>query len=1392
MLHSRQTASYLKGKTMRKGVLFLGMFFTALSQLIAQNAILFPDATWLQDVHWAGTIYAGIGAPVMVDVQAHAGDQGELTFYLKSDVDKAVPFIEEIHSAGRKYWLNLDASRLEGITSQEIVNDGQGISDTLFGCHVSLEGHIEENKKSITRPAWRNYVISCIKRAIEADADGSQHDGSWPPNDSFDDDDLEAFKQYVIDNGINTYDWDYSTTTFAEYLLSKGKTDDDVLNTDNDPAEVKELIDHWKTFKAIRSLESWQMIKDSCQTYAQSKGKEYTLALNAASAYGTKNGQVYLTADFYIGEFFSWGNYFPLTGSVTAKAKMAEAFGKRFICWSSPTLDDIDDGDPNTGYGLEIESQAEMALAAQLYASGGLPQLKYPSDRTYPVFYLAQNNSDLLNSVSPYGEIAVLMSQAQVIRDDRGLEGLLVALQDINRNQQVLWLKSNLLELADDFTLNDVQNYKVVYLPEVFYLTDNQKNVLLNYMNNGGSIVAVRGNVEYCGQYDENGNENTVPDWTSVADQSNSGAFSYGSGKYINIAHNILEPNGYPPPLYGLAYLNDKADPSMNYLAVAIRDTIQKWMDVAIPVREVYGNTLPSNVRFFRYEDSTSHGYVYQVLADSIVLATREPVPVNSFEVQLSVSSGSYGRLFRATWYSVDEPDGIEIGSDLAVNQATGRITVTIPTFSRWGFVHLDGSGGVANALQIGNLSINGSTQFRRLKSKSSVTGAWEVLSGTPDYFEVEIWTNLRNVGNPVVSNQVSDKTSPSPNSDLNSNTFNQKYLTGATMLFSAQISATNTEYTVPDSALHDSLVYLFRVHAIQNSDSSEWIHRFFYRNATPGAPYESQIFTASQNLWYYTDNASSPADTSYFPVIAFNKAKNYGGDYELDSLLFGVYIYTDSLPDKQGDTLSALHLIGTQFKHKLAWNQSMPDARGDLQDTIFSLAAYENCGIYFRTVATDMIDTSAFSPWFWFYLDNHNDPPNPFHLIEPANNSILEREVPFKWQNNGDPDPYNKENMTVSTVEVLFDSVLTFDSPGLRTYARDRNGQEFEQDTISLDLPSNFFQAEGLDKYDVVYWKARIYDYDWHSEDGSKRLFRESSEIYSFSIGNPSQMLNPPVLKMPVNHSQALPLQVLLEWEPVMNSEFYVLEIARDANFQNKIVDIPDYRNTTFTTEKLEANTTYFWRIKAGNITQQGNWSDTWDFKTMAAPEAVILISPQDNGLITSDSVKFVWKSAIPFAERYSFEYDADATFNNPVIDSSLVDTLHLLKGLTAGVTYYWRVKAFNSAGWGPYSDVYNFKINLTSIEDVKIPKTFNLSQNYPNPFNPSTHISFSLPIEAAVTIELFNAKGQKVTALFNGHKRAGSYELTINMRHLPSGIYFYKMTAKKYRSTRKMILLR
>ncbi len=88
-------------------------------------------------------------------------------------------------------------------------------------------------------------------------------------------------------------------------------------------------------------------------------------------------------------------------------------------------------------------------------------------------------------------------------------------------------------------------------------------------------------------------------------------------------------------------------------------------------------------------------------------------------------------------------------------------------------------------------------------------------------------------------------------------------------------------------------------------------------------------------------------------------------------------------------------------------------------------------------------------------------------------------------------------------------------------------------------------------------------------------------------------------------------------------------------------------------------------------------------------------------------------------------------------------------------------------------------------------------LAGNFPNPFNPETNIAFSLAETSDVRIDVFNIKGQKVKTLVNEKLDKGNHSIIWggedNLdKQVSSGIYFYKMKAGRYTSTKKMILLK
>ncbi|MBI5020137.1 MAG: T9SS type A sorting domain-containing protein, partial [Ignavibacteriales bacterium] len=95
--------------------------------------------------------------------------------------------------------------------------------------------------------------------------------------------------------------------------------------------------------------------------------------------------------------------------------------------------------------------------------------------------------------------------------------------------------------------------------------------------------------------------------------------------------------------------------------------------------------------------------------------------------------------------------------------------------------------------------------------------------------------------------------------------------------------------------------------------------------------------------------------------------------------------------------------------------------------------------------------------------------------------------------------------------------------------------------------------------------------------------------------------------------------------------------------------------------------------------------------------------------------------------------------------------------------------------------------------VKEIAImPTKYELQQNYPNPFNPITTITYAILKESFVTLKVYNVLGVEVATLVSEKQNAGTFTATFDANGFSSGMYFYKITAGDFVSTKKMILVK
>jgi hypothetical protein len=281
-------------------------------------------------------------------------------------------------------------------------------------------------------------------------------------------------------------------------------------------------------------------------------------------------------------------------------------------------------------------------------------------------------------------------------------------------------------------------------------------------------------------------------------------------------------------------------------------------------------------------------------------------------------------------------------------------------------------------------------------------------------------------------------------------------------------------------------------------------------------------------------------------------------------------------------------------------------------------------------------------------------------------------------------------------------------------------------------------------------------------------------------------------------------------------------ISTSRGGDYRNKM----ETRNPILTAPRTSTRSLLgyqVWRLQAG----AENLPATWVSLT---PETVTTLNHIDSGWNTLANGSYRWA----VKAVYTAGVVSVPSFSNPLLKETLMGNIvgivrkaNIQPIAGAIVTAGGQTATTNSAGTyilalqvGEYdvtatASLYyprtitgivvtpnqntTLNINMESVatEDELIPVTVTaLNGNYPNPFNPETTISYSIKENCAVSLEIYNLKGQIVRTLVKHDENPGNYSVLFNGyddrgQALSSGIYLYRLKAGSYTSTRKMMLM-
>lgn len=327
--------------------------------------------------------------------------------------------------------------------------------------------------------------------------------------------------------------------------------------------------------------------------------------------------------------------------------------------------------------------------------------------------------------------------------------------------------------------------------------------------------------------------------------------------------------------------------------------------------------------------------------------------------------------------------------------------------------------------------------------------------------------------------------------------------------------------------------------------------------------------------------------------------------------------------------------------------------------------------------------------------------------------------------------------------------------------------------------VTTSSFQSHELDRDTKYYWRVMA------RKGGGQTS--EWSATWDFTTSG--SILTAPAHELPLDGSIGQALLVNISWQAVDSADAYHLQVARDEQFQNMVLDQMGLTGLVHAVTGLDHEEDYWWRMRSGNTgtTAFSDWSRPWKFSTLPAPPRQL--TPFD-GLPDVPLRPLLQWFPTTGARVYRLQVGADQNFDTVVFDSSTIQgTAIQLPPLWSFYTFYWRLTVTTGRGTSDWSDVWFFRtIDVgTDIDaETALAEQPRLRSIYPQPAGNRLSVLFDLPRSMRMRLTLTDILGRSVLDIPLGEHRAGPGMQVLDLTGLPPGNYIITLDGGQARTAR------